>query len=118
MAQTRRRRRRKHRGTQSGRIDTRAARGRPRNRAEARARAQKRTKDRGLTTPTWRGAAGKGLIAAGIFFTLLVVAFGREVVPSVLISMLMLVFYIPMGYYTDRFFWRRRMRQEQKSRGS
>jgi hypothetical protein len=42
-----------------------------------------------------------------------VLAFGREPGPSALIAVLMLAFYIPMGYYTDRFFWRRRMRQQQ-----
>ena len=38
MAQTNKRRRRKHRGTQGGRIDTKPTRGRPRSREEAKAR--------------------------------------------------------------------------------
>ena len=28
----------------------------------------------------------------------------------------MLVFYVPMSYYTDRFFYQRRMRQAEKKR--
>ena len=40
MAQTKKKRRRKHRGTQGGRVDTSAARGRPRSREEAKARAR------------------------------------------------------------------------------
>ena len=45
MAQTKKKRRRKHRGTQGGRIDTRPAAAEPRNRAEAQARARKRRRE-------------------------------------------------------------------------
>ena len=44
MAQTKKKRRRKHRGTQAGRIDRKPARGRPRSRSEAQARARSKTK--------------------------------------------------------------------------
>jgi hypothetical protein len=119
MAQTRRPRRRKHRGTQSGRIDRRPARGRPRNRAEARARAgQRRRKPepRQAGPPTWGSAFRKSLIAGALFFGLLVVAFGREPLPSAAIAVLMLGFYVPMSFLVDRFFYQRRLRQEEKER--
>jgi hypothetical protein len=120
MARTTRRRRRKRRGTQSGRIETRR-RGRPRNRAEARARAKSRSRD-GRTRvprqgpPTWRGAVNRGLIAAGIFFALLALLFGRPIGEALALSAFMLAVYIPMGYYLDRFFHRLRQRREQRQR--
>jgi hypothetical protein len=118
MAQTRRRRR-KHRGTQGGRIDRRQARGRPRNRAEAKARAgQRRRKPepRQPGPPTWGSALRKSLIAGGLFFALLVLAFGRGPLPSAAIAVLMLGFYVPMSFLVDRFFYQRRQRHDEKER--
>jgi hypothetical protein len=121
MAQTRRRRRRKHRGTQSGRIDRRPARGRPRSRAEAKARAgsrssKKKPSAREAGPPTWRSSLQKSVIAGALFFGLLVVAFGRPPLASAGIAVLMLGFYIPMTFLVDRFFYQRRLRSEEKER--
>jgi hypothetical protein len=119
MAQTRRRRRRKHRGTQGGRIDRRPARGRPRNRAEARARAGQRGRKpapRQAGPPTWGSALRKSLIAGALFFALLVLAFGRDPLPSAAIAVLLLGFYVPMSFLVDRLFYQRRLRQEEKER--
>jgi Flp pilus assembly protein TadB len=112
----RRRRRRKHRGTQAGSIDRRGRTSRPRSRAEARAKARTTTSQRQQQPPTWRGAINRGLIAAAIFFLLLALLFRRPVVQSLAISILMIAIYIPMGYYIDRFFYRLRQRREQKER--
>lgn len=113
MAQTRKRRRRKHRGTQGGRIDTRR-RGRPRSRAEAQQRARsKRSTPKADLPPTWRSAIVRGsVISALLIVTLLV--FGRPIAASIAFGVLMLGFYIPMGYYIDRFMWRRRQRTKMK----
>lgn len=122
MAQTRKRRRRKHRGTQTGRIDTRGPRGRPRSREEAKARARqkqsskKRRVDPRDRPPTWSGAFKRGLIGAGVFFVLFWLAFQRPVGAAAVLSMAMLAMYVPMGYYIDRFMYRRRMRQLQAAR--
>ncbi|MGH2956260.1 MAG: hypothetical protein ACRDL6_04615 [Solirubrobacterales bacterium] len=121
MAQTKRKRRRKHRGTQGGRIDRKPARGRPRSRAEAKSRAQARGKKRGarertVSPPTWASAAKKGLFAAVLFFVLLMVGFGREPLPSAAIALLMVGFYVPMAYLTDRFFYDRQMRKAERER--
>jgi hypothetical protein len=124
VAQTKRKRRRKRRGTQSGRVDQRP-RGRPRNRAEARQRASARGKSgrqrgvagrRSAEPPTWRSAFFKGGIAALIFFALIAVAFGRGVGEALPIAVVMLVFYVPMSYLTDRFFFNRQLRKEQQER--
>ena len=124
MAQTKRKRRRKHRGTQSGRIDARPK-GRPRNRAEARQRAKSRgSRSRGgrggqgpaLRPPSWRSAAFKAVPIAGLFFLLVVVAFGEKPGPSLGLAAFMLLFYIPMAYYTDRFFYQRQLRKQARAR--
>jgi hypothetical protein len=118
MAPTRKRRRRKHRGTQGGRVDRRT-RGRPRNRQEARARARSRTRGPGGrfdSPPTWRSAINRGLIAAGIFTALLIAAFGRSAPQAIAFGAFMLAFYIPMGYFIDNLIWRRRLRSQEKAR--
>jgi hypothetical protein len=116
MAQTKRKRRRKHRGTQGGRIDRRPARGRPRSRGEAQARARSRTKRTGPRTPgppSWSSALKKGAIAAILFIALLTL-FGQNPAASVLIGVVMLAFYVPMAFLMDRFFHQRHLRKEEK----
>ena len=123
MAQTRKRRRRKHRGTQTGRIDNRGPRGRPRTREEARARARQKRKrqpakavDRRDVVPTWGAAFKRGLFGAAIFFLLFWLVFGRNSGQAAVLSVVMLGMYVPMGYYLDRFMYQRRLRQLQAER--
>jgi hypothetical protein len=115
MAQTKKKRRRKHRGTQGGRIDTRPARGRARSRAEAQSRARSRGKKKqGPRTPgpaSWSGALKKGGVAAVLFVVLLTV-FGQNPVVSLGVGLLMLGFYVPMAFLMDRFFYQRHLRKE------
>ena len=122
MARTTRRRRRKHRGTQAGAIDRRGRGGRPRSRQEARARARKQLGQKRQGPPTWGTAAGRGAFAAAVFFFLLIVLFHQPVASSLAIAVLMLAFYIPMGYAIERFFYNRRQvaarrEREQRARG-
>lgn len=125
MAQTKKRRRKKHRGTQTGRVDTRPVRGRPRTREEARARARTKRKpgknqsiDRRDLPPTWSGAFKRGLFGAAIFFLLFWLAFKRDVGAALALSAVMLVLYVPMGYYIDRAMYTRRLRKLQAERAA
>jgi hypothetical protein len=121
MAQTKKKRRRKHRGTQGGRIDTRPPRGRPRSRAEAQSRArsrgQKKRKpgDRTPQAPSWSSALKKGGIAAVLFVGLLAFM-GQNPIASLLIGILMMGFYVPMAFLLDRFFYQRHLRKEAQKR--
>ncbi|HEX3736262.1 MAG TPA: hypothetical protein VHV53_01875 [Solirubrobacterales bacterium] len=120
MAQPKNRRRRKRRGTQGGRIDTKGRRARPRNREEARQRARSggsraTTKKKDLP-PTWKGAALRGLAAAVIFVFILLALFKRPIGVSLVFGAFMLVFYIPTGYYIDMTMWRKRERQRIRDR--
>jgi hypothetical protein len=112
MAQTKKKRRRKHRGTQGGRIDTKRRTGRPQSREEAKARARSRRKPEAKTDapPTWRQSAIRGLVAAAIFTAILLVLFGRSAGQALALGAFMLVFYIPGGYYFDTMMWRKRER--------
>ena len=118
MAQTKKRRRRKRRGTQGGRIDT-NTRSRPRSRAEAKARARTKRKPsaRADAPPTWRGSITRGLVAAVIFAVLLLLLFKRPVGVSLALGAFMLAFYVPAGYFIDMTMWRRRERARMRSQG-
>ena len=124
MAQTRKRRRRKHRGTQTGRIDTRGPRGRPRNREEAKSRARQKSSTKRARVdprdrpPTWSGAFKRGLIGAVVFFAIFWLAFQRPVAGALVLSVAMLVMYVPLGYYIDRYMYGRRQRQLQAARAA
>jgi hypothetical protein len=128
VAQTKKKRRRKHRGTQGGGIDTRGPRGRPRTREEAKARARakrssgkgrsKRPVDRRDIPPTWAGAFRKALLGAAVFFLLLWLLFSRSVGEAAGLAAVMLVLYVPLSYYVDRFFYLRRLRQLQAQRAA
>jgi hypothetical protein len=116
VAQTRKRRRRKHRGTQGGRIDTRGRGGRPRSREEARARARRNTGNRRDQPPTWSGALGRAAFGAGIFLILLLIIFKQSIGTALGLSAAMFVIYIPMSMALDRFMYRRRMRSQMRER--
>ena len=119
MAQTKKRRRRKHRGTQGGRIDSGRRRARPRSREEARARARS-SRSKGVSRfdspPTWRSATMRGLVAAGIFAALLLVLFKQSIAQALGFGVFMLAFYIPAGFLIDSYMWRRRERSRLRSK--
>jgi hypothetical protein len=119
MAQTKKKRQRKRRGTQGGRIDDKPRGGRPRSREEARARARSGRKPAGPRAdlpPTWKNSALRGVAAAVIFAVLLIVIFKRPLGVSLAFGGFMLAFYIPAGYYIDTTLWRRRERKRIRER--
>jgi hypothetical protein len=119
MAQTKKKRRRKHRGTQGGRIDRRPARGRARSRAEAQSRARNRTKKKGgprVPEPaSWSSALKKGGIAAVLFVGVITV-FGQNPAVALGVGVAMLGFYVPMAFMLDRFVYQRHLRKEAQKR--
>jgi hypothetical protein len=118
MAQTRKKRQRKRRGTQGGRVDPNARRSKPRTRAEAKAQAMSKRKPapKEDLPPTWRGSLIRGAIAAVIFAVLLIALFGRPVGVALIFGLFMLAFYVPAGYYIDMTLWRRRERARIRAR--
>jgi hypothetical protein len=119
MAQPKNKRRRKRRGTQGGKIETKTR--RPRTREEARSRAKsgggsRSTAKKRDLPPTWKSAAIRGAGAAVIFVLILLVLFKRPAGVALAFGAFMLVFYIPTGYYIDLTMWRKRERQRIRDR--
>ena len=72
--------------------------------------------DRRDIRPTWRSATNRALIAAGVFFALLVLLFGQSVLQALGLAVFMLAFYIPMGYGIDTMLYNRRRRAKQRAK--
>jgi uncharacterized membrane protein YoaK (UPF0700 family) len=104
MAQTRKKRRRKHRGTQAGTVETFAHSSSKRGRAET----QRARGARQMREPTWRSAANKAALAALVFGVLLVALFKRSVGAAAVWTVIVFFFYVPVGYWTDRAVYNRR----------
>jgi hypothetical protein len=119
MAQTKRKRRTKHRGNAAGIVEQRGRTSRPPS-PEERKKQQKQAArsarmDRYSKPPSWASAANRALIITVIFVAVLVFALGRPVNASIALGGFMLLLYIPIGYFTDSFFYKRR--QQQLARG-
>jgi hypothetical protein len=112
VAQTKRKRRTKHRGNAAGAIETRGRTGRKptadERKTQARQTAQQRREARMSKPPTWQGAAQRAVLATIIFVVLLLVIFRESIGRVIALSGFILLLYIPMGYYTDLFIYRRR----------
>jgi hypothetical protein len=109
MAQTKRKRRTKHRGNAAGMVETRGRTGRPLTTAEsAKATAAERREDRLNRPPSWQSAATRAGIATGIFFILVLVLFKQPIGAAIALALFTFTIYVPLGYYTDLFLYRRR----------
>jgi hypothetical protein len=114
-------RRRKHRGTQTGSISRRPAR-RPRSRQEAMAQARSRGRgggkervDRRDVPPTWRSAAIRGLLFAALLLPVSLL-FGQPLAGAIVLTVIAAIVYVPLGYYTETFFFNRRQARLRKER--
>ena len=115
MAQTKRKRRTKHRGTAAGTIETRGRTGRPLSADEKRKQQRQTAREKRLNTPpTWKSSATRAAIAAVIVFVfILVTAKGsNKLLTAVEFTAVALVFYIPAGYYLELTLYRRRQRKK------
>ncbi|WP_320671561.1 hypothetical protein [Patulibacter defluvii] len=101
----------KHRGNAAGMIETRGGTGGrsggPPSRNGKGPRDGKRVDPR-LREPTWRSAFIRALVAAAIFVVVMLALKG-SVAGVAVTGVVLLGLYTPFGYYTDRFFYRRRM---------
>lgn len=114
--QTKKKRRKKHKGTQGGSIN-RGAQRRPRTREEAKAQARRQsTAKRGSIAPSWSSSLNRGLFGGVIFFVLMLLLFKRSAGEAIGLAAVMTALYVPMGYFLDRFFYRRRLAKEQRAR--
>lgn len=115
MAQTRRKRRTKHRGTPAGTIEARGRTGRPPTADERKKQDRVAARERRLNTPpTWKSAISRALIAGVLVFAfaLLTSKSKDKVAAAVLIAVVAVIIYIPAGYFLELTLYRRRQRKK------
>jgi len=115
MAQTRRKRRTKHRGTPAGTIEARGRTGRPPSPDERKRHQRMSARERRLNTPpTWKSSITRALLAAVLVFTfLLLTAKGKnKVAAAIVFTLVAIAIYIPAGYYFELVLFRRRQRRK------
>jgi hypothetical protein len=109
VASTKRKRRTKHRGNAAGMVETRGRTGRKPGPADRKTTARM---DRFSKPPTVRSAFQRSAIAAVIFVFAMIVIVKQTVAASIALGAFVLLFYVPLSYYTDLFFYRRRQAKE------
>ena len=112
MAQTKRKRTRKHRGTPAGTIDRAGRTGRPQTKEDAKAISRKPRQERLDRKPTWQSSVNRAAIAAALFGVLVIALFGRPVSQGAVLAAFMFLVYIPLGYMTDVAIFRYRLRKK------
>jgi len=122
MAQTKKKRRSKHRGNAAGMVEARGRTGRPPSAAEKKLTdkelAAQRRRERMMREPTWKSATIRAGLAAVVFGVLLIFAFQTEPPQAITLTGMVFLFYIPLGFYTDQFIYRRRVKSEAAKSGS
>lgn len=112
MAQTKNKRKRKHRGTPAGTVERAGRTGSSRVKKDAKQIARERRAERLNREPTWRGSINRAAIAALVFGVLLFVLFDNDPARSAYLAALMFLLYIPLGYVTDRAIYNFRRRRQ------
>jgi hypothetical protein len=123
MAQTKRRRT-KHRGNAAGMVEARGRTGRkltPDERkagggAKGRSGAPATRANRYEHPPTWRSAINRAAIAVVFFAVLIVLIFKQPIPQAIALAGVMLLLYVPMGYYTDMYMYNRYQRKQAERR--
>jgi hypothetical protein len=114
MAQTKRKRRTKHRGTAAGNVEARGRTGRKPTAQERKSSTANLREERRFQEPTWSGAATRAGLASLMLFVLFVSGIaGQEqsVATAIALALAAFLIYVPIGYKVDRIFWERRMRK-------
>jgi Flp pilus assembly protein TadB len=122
MAQTRSKRKTKHRGNAAGVVESRGRTGRKPTAAEksgdARALAREKEKqlDKRDRPPTWRGAFTKAMFAA-IILLLVVILVLKQSNTAISFFPIVLALYTVISYYSDKWIYDRRQRKNAKAGG-
>ena len=115
MAQTKRKRRSKHRGNAAGTIEARGRTGRkPTSDEQRKCSGGNAREDRRFAEPTWAGAATRAGLASVMLFVLFISGIAgsdQSTATAIGLSVAAFLIYVPLGYKVDRMFWERRMRK-------
>jgi hypothetical protein len=110
MAQTKRKRRSKHRGNAAGAVETRGRTGRPVEPVKGGKGGGAFRTDRLDRLPTWRSAANRSAIATILFVVVIAVINSPAVAFAFGIPMFFL--YTGVGFYTDKWVYERRQKRK------
>ena len=117
MAQTKRKRRTKHRGNAAGQVESRGRTGR-RPTADEQSKSRESVRERRLNKPpSWNSAFLKAALMAGLLFLFTQVGlFGSEASlgQSIVICGFALLLYTPLAYVTDRWVYQRAQKRKQQ----
>ncbi len=109
MAQTKRKRRTKHRGNAAGMVEVRGRTSRPGEGVKNGKPAGKRGASRLDRPPTWQSAINRAAITTLLFVVAMVLLLRRDLAAALALGAIMFFIYIPLGYYTDQFVYKRRL---------
>jgi hypothetical protein len=116
MAQTKRKRRTKHRGNAAGVVETRGRTGRRPTEEELKNATRETARERRMNKPpSWNSAFLKAaLMAAVLFLFTRLGVFGSEasVSQSVFLCLFAILLYTPLAYVTDRWVYQRNQRRK------
>jgi hypothetical protein len=115
MAQTKRKRRSKHRGTAAGTVEARGRTSRPPSASERKKQSRAQLREERLNKkPTWRSSLMRAAVGAVMMFVFLMLIGPKKdrLGYSLLFTVFALIIYAPAGYYIETFLWRRRQRQK------
>jgi hypothetical protein len=115
VAQTKRKRKTKHRGNAAGFVESRGRTGRQPTASEK----KKLTREEARITrmnqrPTWKSSITKAGLATIIMFgALLLIGKGKDrAEQAVILALLAFAFYTPASYYLEMTLWKRRMKKQ------
>lgn len=123
MAQTRRKRQTKHRGNAAGVVESRGRTGRKPTPAEKSGKPRDLAKereaklDRRDRPPTWRGAFTRAMFAAILMLLVVIIVFNQGN-QAIALFPIVLIMYVPISYYTDKWIYDRRQRKKAQLGGA
>jgi type VI protein secretion system component VasF len=117
MAQTRRKRKTKHRGTAAGTIQTRGRTGKPASpQASSKQQARAQAREQRLSRPpTWKSSFTRAAVAAVMIFFVMYLLNSKiknRIGVAASLAALSFIVYVPAGYYMELFAYRRRQRRK------
>lgn len=122
MAQTKRKRRSKHRGNAAGRVEARGRTGRKPDGTEIKPSGRfgggaAAAADRRNLAPTWKSAAAKSAFASAVLFVFIaldVFNTNTTITAALFMCTLAWVLYTPLTYFLDKTMYQRRQRRQNR----
>jgi hypothetical protein len=115
MAQTKRKRRTKHRGNAAGMVEARGRTGRrPSPEEQKKAARDARGRGRVLKEPTWKSAVIKSAVMALLLFVMTQVGFlvkDATIASGLVVAAIAMLLYTPLAYTTDKWAYNRQQRR-------